>query len=685
MRSLYLYQGKVLSISLLFTGLVSFFLLYSFGRGKRDQAAVKLLMDLNEAETIKCNNDSEEPDEEDTESTSVSRKIGKSSNQSYNEGGGSSITPCKKTPEMGAEHTPLTSNTTPARWKSEPVLDSSYSYTDKNPDMKLSSIHTQIEDIDKRGKALFKSKNYIEAAEVYTEALVLIENNKKLNEKKSTINFNRHFLTLTNNRSAMYEKAGLPDLALHDCDAILEIDTMHIKARNRKLRILESLSRHSEALVEVCALQLKFMKENKDNIRMGVPVIPPVPQSKLEELMAHILPKEMEAELAKVEKKYSETERPFPSNYTVSQLLQSFSGYNTWVSAAAKDEPLDFLSVQIKTLGEFENERKIELLFRRGRKYAYHKKFADCKIDILEALFHLEKLKLTKEVVIKSRIDARIWEWAGMFRHLCHDLKGASRCYESCLELEPDNVEILVKLAGVEMDDGNYEDALSYFDKALSFDPTATDALLHRANLFLLQKEPLKAKAELVKCLELRPDYSLARLRLATVLMTTEEVSDAQSCLDLAANIDPQSSEVRSYLGEMYFSRGDFAEARREFELAIKYDPENPTAYFNAALVVINSPPAGGVTPDISEAVHLLEKTIKVDPHFYQAYVHLGQLKLSMAMDLTGAKKVVSLYDKGLGYCRRSEEMKDIVSMKILAIAQVEAASILKMDTFAMQ
>jgi import receptor subunit TOM70 len=167
--------------------------------------------------------------------------------------------------------------------------------------------------------------------------------------------------------------------------------------------------------------------------------------------------------------------------------------------------------------------------------------------------------------------------------------------------------------------------------------------------------------------------------------MTTEEVSDAQSCLDLAANIDPQSSEVRSYLGEMYFSRGDFAEARREFELAIKYDPENPTAYFNAALVVINSPQAGGGTPDISEAVHLLEKTIKVDPHFYQAYVHLGQLKLSMAMDLTGAKKVVSLYDKGLGYCRRSEEMKDIVSMKILAIAQVEAASILKMDTFAMQ
>merc|ERR1712048_1385050 len=112
------------------------------------------------------------------------------------------------------------------------------------------------------------------------------------------------------------------------------MDIMHLKARKRKLRILESLSRYSEALVEVCVLQLKFMKDNKDKIRMGVPVTPPVPQSKLEELMAHILPKEIETELAKVKMEYSETERPFPSSYTVSQFLQSFTGYTSWVLAA---------------------------------------------------------------------------------------------------------------------------------------------------------------------------------------------------------------------------------------------------------------------------------------------------------------------------------------------------------------
>ena len=46
-------------------------------------------------------------------------------------------------------------------------------------------------------------------------------------------------------------EASLPDLALSDCDAVLIRDPSHTKARTRRLRILESLNRHSDAIVEV--------------------------------------------------------------------------------------------------------------------------------------------------------------------------------------------------------------------------------------------------------------------------------------------------------------------------------------------------------------------------------------------------------------------------------------------------
>lgn len=241
-----------------------------------------------------------------------------------------------------------------------------------------------------------------------------------------------------------------------------------------------------------------------------------------------------------------------------------------------------------------------------------------------------------------------------------------------------------MKRAGVFMDGGKLDEGLALFDTALGLDPTAADALLHRANLRMIQQKPAEAKADLDRCIELCPDHILAWLRLATVLMATEDLPGARRCLDKAQEIDPHSSEVHSYRGEMLFQSAEFVEARAEFDRAIECDARNPTPYVNAALAVMNTPVDDG-PPDIAESITLLEKSIEIDPQYQTAYIHLGQLKLSMATDLSTAKEVVALYDKGMDYCRTAEELKDIVSMRILTVAQVEAASTLKMDTLNMQ
>lgn len=241
-----------------------------------------------------------------------------------------------------------------------------------------------------------------------------------------------------------------------------------------------------------------------------------------------------------------------------------------------------------------------------------------------------------------------------------------------------------MKRAGVKMDSGKLEEAITLFDTALGLDPSAVDALLHRANLRLLEQKPVEAKADLERCIELRPDHILAHLRLATISMALDDAAGAERALDKAGEVDPQSSEVHSYRGELLFAQGQMVEARAEFDRAIECDAGNPTPYVNAALAVMNTPSPVG-PPDIPEAIRLLEKAIEVDPQFHTAYVHLGQLKLSMATDLTTAKDVVALYDKGLDCCRTADELKDIVSMRILTVAQVDAASVLKMDTLNMQ
>ena len=443
-----------------------------------------------------------------------------------------------------------------------------------------------------------------------------------------------------------------------------------------------------DALVEVCALQLQFMQENRDKIRMGMPLTPPVSQNKIEDLMGKILPGEIERFLAKVKEESAMKDRPLPSDHTILQLLQSFAGYSAWMAQAAKSGSVVSLTKDLSKFQGSTADAKAEratLLLVRGRRYAYDRKFEEASADFEDAMKILEEGGDDVVHCLDGDTHARLLEWGGMARHLRYDLDGALKCYEKAADLDPTNPELLVKRAGVKMDGGKHDDAEKLFEEALGMDPDAVDALLHRANLNMLRARPEEAKADLSRLLGLRPNHLLARLRLATVLMSTDDIEGAKQQLDLAESADENNSEVHSYRGELYFAGSAFAEARAEFDKAIDCEPNNPTPYVNAALSVMNTPGSNGGLPDVAEAIQLLEKAIAKDPMFYAAYVHLGQLRLSTATDLKTAEDVVALYDKGLEYCRTEDEAKDILSMRILTVSQVHAASSLRMETLNMQ
>ena len=63
------------------------------------------------------------------------------------------------------------------------------------------ALHREIEEIDRQGKSLFKDKNYTAAADCFTRALDLIDGHGG-----NSGSLTRQVVTLTNNRSAMYEK-----------------------------------------------------------------------------------------------------------------------------------------------------------------------------------------------------------------------------------------------------------------------------------------------------------------------------------------------------------------------------------------------------------------------------------------------------------------------------------------------
>lgn len=102
------------------------------------------------------------------------------------------------------------------------------------------------------------------------------------------------------------------------------------------------------------------------------------------------------------------------------------------------------------------------------------------------------------------------------------------------------------------MDGANHNDAEKLFAQALELNPNASDALLHRANLRMLQQRVADSESDLKTCIRLYPNNLLARLRLATVFMAKEDIDSAKQMLDEASENDPDSSEVHCYRGGEY-------------------------------------------------------------------------------------------------------------------------------------
>eukprot|EP00934_Nitzschia_sp_Nitz4_P007309 Nitzschia sp. Nitz4//scaffold51_size120721//48291//50340//NITZ4_003725-RA/size120721-processed-gene-0.122-mRNA-1//1//CDS//3329553856//7299//frame0 len=562
----------------------------------------------------------------------------------------------------------------------------------KTKQMAEQALHAKIEELDKTGKQFFKAKQFLDAAQSFSEALALIEEHADHADTTPSTSLNKQIVTLINNRSAMYEKGNFPELALEDCSKILEVyDKSHVKARTRKLRLLEVLGKFEDALIEFCAIQLLYMQQNRSTIRMGLQPAtpPPVPQSKLEELLAKVLPGALDAYVVQLEAKSKDV---LPPDYTLMQLLKSYTGYNAWMSEAASAGTISKLQEELDALPSNKEPTTVadraSLMLKMGRRYVFDAQYEKARVTFLDA-YKLVKDQAAVRQVMKDDDYPRLLEWVGMVKHWTYDLEAAMACYQECSELEPLNfrrqAEVLVKKAGVAMDDNKHEQALKLFDKALIIDPNAADALLHRANLRMLQTKLDEAQVDLERCLELRPNHVLARLRLVAILTSKQDINGAKKHLTKAERVDPKSSEVQSYRGELLFTQNEFAEAKQLFDKAIKLEPKNPLPYVNAALAVLNTPPQPGKQMEMAaEAIALLEKAISVDPQFQAAYVQLGQLKLGMASDLTSAREVLALYEKGLSYCRKKEEMKDLCSMKLLTQAQVDAASMLKMETFSM-
>ncbi|MGN0032847.1 MAG: tetratricopeptide repeat protein [Candidatus Limimorpha sp.] len=451
------------------------------------------------------------------------------------------------------------------------------------------------------GDAEFNKKEYIKAKTYYQEALRIKPNDasakNKLNKTLEMIrNENKkeeQFFSHIDTADELYEKGQLEN-AIAEYDKALKIFPNDEYALNRKNEIRQTLSDEKDklnAFNEMVSIGDILMKEER---------------------------------FAEAYLQYQSALQLYPGNTAVKQKYQN-----------AKNSKESFES----------KSAEFERLKSQGHDFAVRKKYDDAinsynqaltifpnDNEITEEILRLQELKNTSDSynTVITQADELYEE---------QDYQQAKTKYQEALTVIPndsyatsmitriddivnsDNYQkILRDKAKLDSDfanylskgekaegESNYEQALTYYNKALELKPSNTEAIAKKANAEKMIMHQEQVRKEQERLAEIEHEKQLKAkvqnlLSLGNQQITEKKYADAENTFKEVLTYDANNQEAKSKLdiiagfyeeiqkqkeenyvkamnaGSSAAARSDFAEAKRQYEIALTYKPEDSTA-----------------------------------------------------------------------------------------------------------
>jgi len=167
--------------------------------------------------------------------------------------------------------------------------------------------------------------------------------------------------------------------------------------------------------------------------------------------------------------------------------------------------------------------------------------------------------------------------------------------------------------------DGNPDEAISDFKRALEIDPAHPIALLNLGNAYRQKKDWQAAKDTLSRAVELSPEEPEANYGLGMVYAQLNDTERAYQYLTKALVLRPVYPEALNNLGILYLRTRRPGDAIHSFEESIRLAPSYDQSYLNLAKVYV-------IEGEREKARSILLDLLKQHPDHAQAKEALGQL-----------------------------------------------------------
>ena len=181
------------------------------------------------------------------------------------------------------------------------------------------------------------------------------------------------------------------------------------------------------------------------------------------------------------------------------------------------------------------------------------------------------------------------------------------------LENEPDNAEVYNNLAVAYSCIAEFNQAESYFIKALELDPQLAQAYINLSDLYYKTGNLSSAVGTLQKgSYELQDNLAIAHL-LARVYIDDQRWDDAIEELERVLDGEPENYDAYYDLGHVYFELGDYEGAISNFETVIGYRQDSELLFYSLAQ-------AYEANNELDKAISNYLKSIAVNDKFILAY-----------------------------------------------------------------
>lgn len=244
--------------------------------------------------------------------------------------------------------------------------------------------------------------------------------------------------------------------------------------------------------------------------------------------------------------------------------------------------------------------------------------------EFFERLNNYNKaVKVYKKAIKQTQRDELFYHKLADICIRRNKMDSAVDCYKKALEANPNNRNVLIKLATVTQTffPENIDEAIDYYNKLLEIEEDSAQIYYELGHLYLKKSDKVHALVAFKLALEKDCDNPFYNNSLAYAFVQAELYDEAIEYYQKAVKLNPDqkwTSIVCQALGSIYYQiKGNSEAAIASFQAGIILDPENSEIYLSLGDVYM-------AENDLDNAIRAYCDSINVDSSDYRAYAKTG-------------------------------------------------------------